>query len=165
MFLDLTKDFNTLRRLIKAHGASLSVAAKKGDLVFCKLLLCDGAIVDMAGTRNKALPLHTAASRGHVDICNLLLYFGASVHKVDGRDKTPLFVAAEAGHEDVCNLLEHYGADISCMEKEIEPLLAINSSPEMKKLLLRWKDKLQKMSLRRKDKLGKMFVITLWLVI
>ena len=154
MFLDLTKDFNKLRRLIKAHGASLSVAAEKGDLVIYKLLLCDGAIVETAGTRNKALPLHTAASRGHVDICKVLLYFGASVHKVDDRDKTPLFVAAEAGHEDVCNLLEHYGADISCMEKEIKPLLDSNRSPEMKKLLLRWK-----------DKLGKMFVITLWLVI
>lgn len=154
MFLDLTKDFNKLRRLIKAHGASLYVAAGKGDLVICKLLLCDGAIVEMAGTRNKFLPLHIAARRGHVDICKLLLYFGASVHKVDDRDKTPLFVAAKAGHEDVCNLLEHYGADISCMEKGIEPLLATNSSPGMKKLLLRWK-----------DKLGKMFVITLWLVI
>lgn len=142
LFLGLTKDFKQLRIFIETKKTSLSVAAGKGHLTFCKLLLCYGANADGAYTSEET-PLYMAASRGHIDVCNLLIYFGASVNKADDRDKIPLFVAAKAGHADVCNLLEHHGADISCIAKEIESLLDIRC-PKMAKLILRWKDKLGK---------------------
>ena len=110
-----------------------------GQADVCKLLLDNKAIVHWEKN-----PLNVAASRGHVDVCKLLKNFGASVNKFDDRDKTPLLVAAKRGHIDICILLEDHHADISCMEKEIEPLLDI-SSQEMRKLLLRWKDEIGKM--------------------
>ena len=208
LFLGFVKDFEKLRRFIETKKISLNVAADEGDLLLCKLLLCDGAIVYTADTTeptslyvaasrghidvckllinfttsvnkvnklnktalwaaadeghvdvckllldNEAIvdwddgwqqnPLYAAVSRGHIDVCKLLINSGASVNKVDVRDKTPLLVAAKRGHTDICILLEDHRADISCMEKEIEPLLDI-SSQEMRKLLLRWKDEIGK---------------------
>ena len=48
------------------------MAADKGDLAFCKLLLCNGAIGDCHDTR-KQTNLDTAASRARIDICDLLI--------------------------------------------------------------------------------------------
>ena len=67
LILGLVKHFKTLRRFIETKKTSLYVAADEGDLVFCKLLLCDGAIVESAGTSEQT-PLYVAASRGHIDV-------------------------------------------------------------------------------------------------
>ena len=72
LFLGLTTDLKKLRRFIETKKTSLHVAADKDDLVFSKLLLCGGAIVDSPDTR-KQTNLNTAASREHIDICNLLI--------------------------------------------------------------------------------------------
>ena len=64
LLLALEEDFKKFRSFIETKKASLFVAADKGDLVFCKLLLCDGLIIDSADTR-KQTPLYAAASRGH----------------------------------------------------------------------------------------------------
>ena len=109
LFLGLAKELEKLRRFIDTKKISLYVAADKGDIVFCKLLLCDGAIVDSAGTR-KRTPLYAAASRGHIDVCKLLLNFGASVNKVDHSNRTALWAAADGGHVDVCKLLMDHDA-------------------------------------------------------
>ena len=72
LFLGLTTDLKKLRRFIETKKTSLHVAAGEYYLVFCKLLLCCGAIVDSPDTR-KQTNLNTAASREHIDICNLLI--------------------------------------------------------------------------------------------
>ena len=109
LFLGLAKDLEKLRRFIDTKKISLYVAADKGDIVLCKLLLCDGAIVDSADTR-KQTPLYAAASRGHIDVCTLLINFGASVNKVGDSNKTDLWAAVDGGHVDVCKLLIDHDA-------------------------------------------------------
>ena len=63
LFLGLTKVFEKLRRFGEATKTSFSVAANKGDLVFCIVLLCDGATVVSVNTREQTL-LYIAS-----DIC------------------------------------------------------------------------------------------------
>ena len=89
LFLGLTKVFEKLRRFGEATKTSFSVAANKGDLVFCIVLLCDGATVVSVNTREQTL-LYIASSRGHSDVCNLLIFCGAYVKKVNDSAK-PLF--------------------------------------------------------------------------
>ena len=64
LLLALEEDFKKLRSYIETKRASLFVAADKGDLVFYKLLLCNGFITDSGDTR-KQTSLYVAASRGH----------------------------------------------------------------------------------------------------
>ena len=103
-FLGFANNLKKLRRFIETKKTSLYVAAEKGDIVFCKLLLCDGAIVDSADI-GKQTPLYVAASRGHSDVCNLLINFGASVNKAVHSNQTVLLAAVDGGHVDVCKLL------------------------------------------------------------
>ena len=132
----------SVNKVDDSKKTALWAAADGGHVDVCKILLDNEAIVDWDDAWKKN-PLYAAARRGHIGVCKLLINFGASVNKVDVRDKTPLLVAAKRGHTDICILLEDHRADISCMEKEIEPLLDI-SSQEMRKLLLRWKDEIGK---------------------
>ena len=132
----------SVNKVDDSKKTALWAAADGGHVDVCKILLDNEAIVDW-NDGWKHNPLYAAVSRGHIDVCKLLINSGASVNKVDVGDKTPLLVAAKRGHTDICILLENHRADISCMEKEIEPLLDI-SSQEMRKLLLRWKDEIGK---------------------
>ena len=67
LFLGLIEKFKRLRGFIETKETSFAVAVDKGNLVCCKLLLCDGAIVDSADTRERT-PLYAAASRWHSDV-------------------------------------------------------------------------------------------------
>ena len=67
LFLGLIKKFKRLQGFIESKETSLTVAVDEGNLVCCKLLLCDGAIVDSADTRERT-PLYRAASRWHSDV-------------------------------------------------------------------------------------------------
>ena len=73
LFLALIKKFKRLRGFIETKETSLTVAVDKGNLV-CKLLLCDGAIVDSADTRERT-PLYAAASRWYSDVWRLIVIF------------------------------------------------------------------------------------------
>ena len=103
-FLGFVNNLTKLRRFIETKKTSLYVAAEKGDVIFCKLLLWDGAIVDSTDT-SKQTPLYAAASRGHSDVCTLLISFGASVNKVAYANQTVLRTAIYGGHVGVCKLL------------------------------------------------------------
>ena len=60
LFLGLIKKFKRLRGFIETKETYFSVAVDKGNLVSCKLLQCDGAIVEHY--------LYAAASRWHSDV-------------------------------------------------------------------------------------------------
>lgn len=93
-------------------GRPLAAAAAHGHLDVCRLLLADGADVDMSG--KSATPLIAAADRGHLTVVRELLAAGAAVdaRSADGTEGTALLCAAGSGHLQVVEELLAAGADV-----------------------------------------------------
>ena len=79
VFLALEKDFKQLRRFIETKKSFLSVDVDKGDILFCKLFTCDGAIIDCADAK-KQTPLSVLFDGAYflektIDVVHLLPKF------------------------------------------------------------------------------------------
>ncbi len=96
-------DVNALNQ---AGESPLMIAAIKGDLATCKLLLAHGAQVNLPGWS----PLHYAATGPDPKVVGLLLEHGAAVDALSPNGSTPLMMAAQYGSEDSLRLLLKHGA-------------------------------------------------------
>lgn len=94
--------------------ASLSKAAKKGDLVEVEALIAAGADLDEPDFRGNT-PVYQAASKGHADVVEALAQAGADVEVENGFGSTPLHVASHGGHVEVIRVLVTYGANIDAV--------------------------------------------------
>lgn len=113
----------------------LWLAAQRGSVSCCKLLLDAGAPVD-DDSISTMTPLGTAADNMHPDVVTLLLS-----HSADPNLGQPLIAALGGGcHPAVVNLLVHAGADINCPEPNAgwTPIIyaALNGEVGVMKLLL-----------------------------
>lgn len=102
-----------LTRLLLQHGArpdrcadceALIIAALRGNLELCRLLIASGADPQ----RFESAALASAAGQGHLQVCGLLLESGAVA---SDRGNRAIIQAAVGGHADVCVLLKKCGAD------------------------------------------------------
>ena len=91
----------------QAGETALMMAALKGDLVWCRRLLEQGAAVNRAGWA----PLHYAASGPQPQVVALLLERGAEIEAESPNRTTPLMMAARYGSEAGVDLLLARGAD------------------------------------------------------
>jgi ankyrin repeat protein len=85
----------------------LMLAALKGELKLCALLIKKGADVNKPGWA----PLHYAATNGHVDVIRLLLEENAYIDAASPNGTTPLMMAARYGSEAALKELLQAGAD------------------------------------------------------
>lgn len=116
----LAKDFSTVKALL-ADGQSpnvqfedsgdspLTLAAEKGDVAICKILLERGADPNFRKTIEP--PLVTAAGQGFYNIVALLLESGANVDYSDEDRGSALLSAAAGGHVRIVRLLLKAGAN------------------------------------------------------
>lgn len=89
----------------------LHYAAMNGHLGVVKLLLTNGAVLDVKD-KSGATPLWLAAANGRLNVVEFLMSKGASIqtrNKVAGL--TPLHIAALNGHKEVVELLLSEGAN------------------------------------------------------
>lgn len=97
---------------IKSGDLPLHIAAMRGHLNVCKLLVKSGC--EPYATNNKGeTPLLAAASRGHTDVCKFLINRGAEVNSIacsNGLVLSPLHLAAWGGHTETCKFLLEHGA-------------------------------------------------------
>lgn len=117
---------------------SLHQAAADGDLEQVRLLLSQGADVNVKDQRGRAA-LHRAANTGHVEVARLLIEYGADVNIGDNLKRTPLEHAAVAGHTEVARLLIDKGANPNALNRDgLTPLhvAAGSSNKETVKLLI-----------------------------
>lgn len=91
----------------KADESVLMLAALKGQLDLCRLLIERGADVNKTGWT----PLHYAATGGHVDVIRLLLERHAYIDAGSPNGSTPLMMAARYGNASAVKLLLEEGAD------------------------------------------------------
>jgi ankyrin repeat protein len=92
-----------------ADESPLMLAALKGELKLCELLIKKGADVNKPGWA----PLHYAATNGHVDVIRLLLAEYAYIDATSPNGTTPLMMAARFGSEPALIALLQAGADPS----------------------------------------------------
>ncbi len=85
----------------------LMLAALKGELSLCQLLIKKGADVNKPGWA----PLHYAATKGHQPVMNLLLEENAYIDAASPNGTTPLMMAAHYGTPSAVKLLLEAGAD------------------------------------------------------
>ena len=88
-------------------GSALASASARGHKYVVRILLENGADVNMAGS-----PLASASAEGHKDVVQILLEKGADGNMM-GSDDSPLASAAAIGHRDVVQILLENGADVN----------------------------------------------------
>ena len=85
----------------------LMLAALKGELQLCRLIIQRGGDVNKPGWT----PLHYAATRGQLAVLNLLLEENAYIDAASPNNTTPLMMAAHYGTPAAVKLLLEAGAD------------------------------------------------------
>jgi ankyrin repeat protein len=95
-----------------AGQTPLHLAADQGNSSVTRILLEQGALVDVVETAAGHTPLHYAARHGHTDLCELLIRFGADPDALTGNMDTPLHLAIEAGQAGVVAVLLKYRAKL-----------------------------------------------------
>ena len=80
------KDFQPIfdiRPFIRGSGSSLKnkegrtplhIAAEKGHLMFCRMILTDSCDEVISADNDGMLPIHLAAKAGHLSICKVCIY-------------------------------------------------------------------------------------------
>jgi hypothetical protein len=91
----------------------LHLAANQGNCGVARILLEQGAMVDVAETATGYTPLHHAAGHGHTDLCELLIRFGADPDTLTGNMDSPLHLAVEKGRTGVVGTLLKYRANLN----------------------------------------------------
>ncbi|WP_296490681.1 ankyrin repeat domain-containing protein [Rhodoferax sp.] len=92
-----------------ADESPLMLAALKGELELCQLLIKKGGYVNKPGWA----PLHYAATNGHLAVMQLLLDQHAYIDASSPNGTTPLMMAAHYGTAEAVRLLLDAGADVS----------------------------------------------------
>jgi hypothetical protein len=107
--------------------SALMLAALKGYLEICKLLIARDADVNKPGWA----PLHYASTGGHITVMRLLLDNHAYIDAASPNGSTPLMMAARYGTNDAVKLLLDAGADPTL--KNVQGLTAIDFARQVQR--------------------------------
>ena len=110
----------------------LHLAAYSGHIEIARLLLQNGAEVNVMRNNYGITPLHWAALNGHVDILHLLVENGVDLEAQSSCGSRALHFAADEGHLPfIQELISRYHVDINARDNEGTTALswAINGNP------------------------------------
>ncbi len=111
-----------------AGRTPLAEAAKSGQLKAVKLLLDEGAEVNIYDTESGFTPLHSAAQKNHPAVVRRLLAAGANVNARNQWNQTPLWQAAWQawhGNTEIAHILIAHGAEIDVPDEKGHTPLAM----------------------------------------
>ena len=95
------------------HGTALKAALASGELEIARVLLQNGANVNILDS-GRISSLYSAAQAGRRAVVELLLEHQADLtFRTDTQDMTSLHVAAQTGELEICRLLLKHGADVA----------------------------------------------------
>ena len=101
------------------HFSLLCLAACKGLVGLCEILLAEGADVNIPSTLDGCLPLHIAAYRGFNACVRLLVRAGVDVDVRTSNSFVPLHFASQFGHAwDTVKLLIAAGANVEARDRQ-----------------------------------------------
>lgn len=103
---------NTNKLLIELVKSPLFVSARTGNVEIAKLLVAEGATIDL-NYHGTGTPMITAAEYGHLDFLKYLLEQGVELDKPFTNQGSALIVASENGHQVIVEFLVRKGLDIN----------------------------------------------------
>ncbi|MBU0970723.1 MAG: ankyrin repeat domain-containing protein [Proteobacteria bacterium] len=112
---------------------ALHLAARFGFVDGGKLLLDNGASIDLKSLATGGTPLHNAAGANHVNFAKLLINRRANLEIFDKSGSTPLILAVIHGDADMVAVLVDAGARInvkSPVNSLVTPLVYAASNPD-----------------------------------
>jgi len=124
---------------IKSNGggfSALHLAARFGFVDAGKLLLDNGASIDIKDLATGGTPLHSAASANQVDFARFLIQRKANLEIFDKSGSTPLMVAVYQADADMVEVLAQAGAAINTKSPVnilVTPLVYAASNPDPSK--------------------------------
>jgi ankyrin repeat protein len=140
LYIAIKHERTRIAELLLAHDADpnttgdwsnetpLHLAARKGNVESCKILIAGGAEVDIKD-RGGLTPLHEAALYDKIDVAKLLVTNGANIRSKNKDGVTPLICALRGSERS--NLVEFLiaqGADIDATADEKAEMLFLASS-------------------------------------
>jgi ankyrin repeat protein len=109
---------------------ALSLAADRGDVAMCAVLVEAGSDLNEGSYRLKKTALMRAAKNNAVEVCQLLVASGADVHVTEESGLSALLVAAAADSVEAVRFLISAGADpsLALSYKRNQPLTAFQTA-------------------------------------
>jgi hypothetical protein len=126
-------DVNAINRE-RYHDRPLHIAAEKGQLALCKLLVAKGATVDAKNEFDRT-PLFSAIRAGHQKVVAFLLKKGADPHYMSQKYWSPLHAAAGRGDTEIVKLLLAKKANPLAKKKGDRTPLDVAKKPAIRALL------------------------------
>ncbi len=110
---------------LKGDGgfSAMHLAARFGFVDIARLLLDNGATLDIRSLLTGGTPLHTAASANQIDFAKMLIKRKANLEIVDKLGSTPLLTATMRTDPDMVEVLVDAGAAIN-VKSSVNPLIA-----------------------------------------
>ena len=118
----------------RSKWTALAYASKYGHLGTVKVLIHNGADIDMA-VNIGSTPLHLALNNKHYQLAEYLILKGASVNLSDLTGMTPLAWAAKQGDIRAVKLLVNHGADVNSKNVSSRTVLDNATNEQVKKYL------------------------------
>lgn len=97
---------------------AIQMAVRDENLEIMKILIDNGADVNIGSTRLKFTPLQIAARRGNVEMVTLLIASGADVNLPDHEGASALHFAVRSGENEAVDLLITNGAEVNAIDYE-----------------------------------------------
>ena len=133
--------FSLIKNLLKAkvdidafntEGLSpLHIAVIKGNIEVAKLLISEGASIDLNDSKWGSSPLLYACQNGRTKIVKMLLENGSDINAKSDEGSTAIHFAAQSGKPELIDFLLQKGFDINCENDFLETPLH--------KTLLHWR--------------------------
>ena len=114
---NLLKD-NVDINALNAKGLSpLHLAVIEGNIEVTKLLISEGANIEVTDSKWGSSPLLYACQNGRTKIVKLLVEMGADIEAKSDDDTSAIHFAAQSGKSDLIDFLLQNGLDINCRKK------------------------------------------------
>ena len=92
------------------HFTPLHLAARRGNMEICSLLLKDSRVQANSLNQGQFSPFHLACMAGSREVCELFIISGADITLKSKSGYPPLQIAAWKGDEQICQLLIETGS-------------------------------------------------------
>ena len=114
---NLLKDIVDINALNAKGLTPLHLTVIEGNIEVTKLLISEGANIEIKDSRSKSSPLLYACQNGRTKLLQLLLESGSDINAKSADGTSAIHFATQSGRTDMVKLLLQKGFDVNCKNK------------------------------------------------